>query len=360
MTPRHDPDQLPPTLVTKNTNTIDRQEAEWNRFIMKLNKAREESGDQAENGEMIGAAHFGREGNVGHKKMETLARLVVGGVPMKLRHPIWMELSNTYALMVPDAYEHYLSLRDSNDPKEIEAIQKDLPRTLTNNTDFYTNKGKERLRKVLVAFVGKYEDLGYTQGLNMVAGYLLLAIPAEEDAFWVLCNMVENFFPPNYFSRDMPMSGPLADSVVLRQYVKELLPDLSRKMDEIDLATDHTVPLGWFMTAFASVLDTDTLLRVWDVMLCLPNQRTFVFSAALALLQMHSDKLMECDSPGSYLAYWDEARVVEADKVDDFIKLAFSPGFRKRITAAGVDDKRKYLMKKVRKTASTEALYSPE
>ena len=108
---------------------------------------------------------------------------------MKLRHPIWMELSGTFALMRPDAYARYLSLKDSDDPAEIDAILKDVPRTLTTKYDFYAGKGFKRLKEVLVAFVGRYPNLGYTQGLNTVAGYLLLAIPSEEDAFWMLCNI---------------------------------------------------------------------------------------------------------------------------------------------------------------------------
>lgn len=96
---------------------------------------------------------------------------------MGLRHPIWMELSNTYAIMQPDAYKHYLSLQENEDPKEIDAILKDVPRTLTSKYDYYAEKGYDRLKKVLIAFVAKYPGLGYTQGLNMIAGYLLLAIP---------------------------------------------------------------------------------------------------------------------------------------------------------------------------------------
>lgn len=96
---------------------------------------------------------------------------------MALRHPIWMELSNTYAIMQPDAYKYYLSLQENEDPREIDAILKDVPRTLTSKYDYYAEKGYDRLKKVLIAFVNKYPGLGYTQGLNMIAGYLLLAIP---------------------------------------------------------------------------------------------------------------------------------------------------------------------------------------
>lgn len=34
-------------------------------------------------------------------------------------------------------------------------------------------------------------EVGYCQGMNLVAGTLLLTLPTEEDAFWVLCCIIE-------------------------------------------------------------------------------------------------------------------------------------------------------------------------
>ena len=138
---RVDKDQLPPTL---SQQTEDPQEAEWNKFILKLVESRQQSGEDPNGGELIGASRFGQEGSSGRQKMETLTRLVVGGIPMKLRHPLWMELSNTQAMMQPDTYEHYLNLGIDDDPAEIEAILKDVPRTLTSKYDFYSDKGFQR------------------------------------------------------------------------------------------------------------------------------------------------------------------------------------------------------------------------
>lgn len=77
--------------------------------------------------------------------------------------------------------------------------------------------------------------------------------------------MVDSFFPPDYFSKETSLNAPLSDNVVLRQYVRELLPKLSEKMNELDIDAEHTVPLSWFLTAFASVLPETVLLRIWDV-----------------------------------------------------------------------------------------------
>ena len=325
MTTRHDKDQLPPTL---SHQAMDPQESEWNKFMLKLVEKRQEHGEDISGGEVIGVSRFGQEGNSGRQKLDQLTRLVVGGIPMKLRHPIWMELSNTQAMMQPNDYSYYLGLRDQEDPEELDAILKDVPRTLTSKYDFYSDKGFKRLKEVLLAFVAKYPSLGYTQGLNTIAGYLLLAIPAEEDAFWVLCNIVENFFPVDYFSRTDAMVSPLADNILLRQYVKEFIPQLNKHMDELKIQPDNTVPMKWFFTAFSSALPETILMRMWDVWLCLPNQKHFLFAFALALLGENVDGIMECEDTGAYFSYMDNKLKLDEDpaQLTELIKHAYKIG----------------------------------
>lgn len=356
MSTRHDKDQLPPTLSQPSSK--DPQESEWNKFLVRLMKSREQAGEEAKSGELVGASRWGHEGSSGKQKLEILTRLVVGGIPMRLRHPIWMELSDTYSIMQPDAYKQYLGMHDSEDPEEIDAILKDVPRTLTSKYDYYAEKGYDRLKKVLVAFVSKYPGLGYTQGLNMIAGYLLLAIPDESDAFWVLCNMVDHLFPSDYFSKEAALSAPISDNVVLRQYVRELMPKLSERLHELDIDAEHTVPLSWFLTAFASVLPETVLLRIWDVWLCLPNMKVFLFNVALTLLQHHAKDLMECENQGEYFAYMSSNIKVpeEPEKISEFLRQAFL--MRRKLEQ--VELRRAVEMKKLRKHASTDALYDPE
>lgn len=333
MSTRHDERTLPPTLskslLSQPSKTA--HDAEWNRFLSRLLRSREQAGEEARSGELIGASHFGNEGSSGKQKQEALTRLVMGGIPMQFRHPIWMELSNTQAIMQPDAYKYYQQIisetahRHSESSEDIDAILKDIPRTLTSKYDYYAEKGYDRLRRLLVAFVSKYPGLGYTQGLNMIAGYLLLAIPDESDAFWVLCNMVDTFFPPNYFSKETAMSAPIADNVVLRSYVKEQLPKLSAKFDALDIAPEHTVPLSWFLTAFTAILPESVLLRIWDVWLCLPGQKTFLFNIALTLLAAHQKGLMDCADQSEIWAYMSNRIKIseEPDKVTELIRSAF-------------------------------------
>ncbi|USW57264.1 Putative Rab-GTPase-TBC domain-containing protein [Septoria linicola] len=362
MSTRHDEGTLPPTL-SKNLLSQpakSQHETEWNRYLTRLQRSREQAGEEARSGELIGASRFGNEGSSGKQKQEMLTRLVLGGIPMRFRHAIWMELLNTQAIMQPDGYKYYLELEnEDSDSSEVDAILKDVPRTLTSKYDYYAEKGYDRLRRLLVAFVSKYPGLGYTQGLNMIAGYLLLAIPDESDAFWVLCDMVDNFFPKNYFSKETAMSAPIADNIVLRSYIKEQLPKLAAKMDQLEVAPEHTVPLSWFLTAFTSVLPESVLLRIWDVWLCIPGQQTFLFNIALTLLAVHQKGLVECEDQSDWWAYMSSRIKVseEPDKVNELIRSAFL--MRKKLEH--VEQRRTLEVKRnLKKTPSTEALYSPD
>jgi hypothetical protein len=68
----------------------------------------------------------------------------------------------------------------------------DLPRTITNCDEFAlpAKTGKNRLYNILHAYACLDVEVGYSQGMNFIAGMLLLNIPEEEDAFWCLVSIM--------------------------------------------------------------------------------------------------------------------------------------------------------------------------
>ena len=59
------------------------------------------------------------------------------------------------------------------------------------------------------------------QGLNYVAGMLLLVTNNEEDAFWLLKILTEDLLP-NYYAPDIP--GLLTDVKVLEELIRYYSP----------------------------------------------------------------------------------------------------------------------------------------
>lgn len=67
------------------------------------------------------------------------------------------------------------------------SIEKDLERTFPNHPYFQTTEGRESLKNVLVSMVNSHPELGYCQGMNSVAGILLIVSKGnQEESFAML------------------------------------------------------------------------------------------------------------------------------------------------------------------------------
>ncbi|VDK72926.1 unnamed protein product [Litomosoides sigmodontis] len=168
-------------------------------------------------------------------------------------------------------------------------IEKDLLRTLPNNICFWdhNSKGIKSLRRVLKSIAYIYPDIGYCQGIGVIAASLLLFCP-EETTFWIIASLVEDIFPPNYYSRSF--LGLQADERVSQQLIGIHLPELSRilKNNDVELSL---ITINWLLTAFASVLSMRVLLRVWDYLFVFGG--VTMFRVLISILKMKEDDLIE-------------------------------------------------------------------
>lgn len=245
---------------------------------------------------------------------EQFIKFVLGGIPMGLRSKIWLENAESSIHYGPEAFEGYKQtfLSDMKAYKSIfHDINADKTRTLTNNIWFRVERdnptshshqskphsSQHELSSILRAFAVRNPHIGYVQGFNLIAGYLMLAMPTTEQSFWVFCFLIETVLPSEYFaSGDPTFSGPRADTIVIRTYIRQLMPKLAAHMDALDLPDEQTVPINWLLTAFASTLSVEALFRVWDVVLSIPAQGTYLLRVALALLKINEEKLLKTKS----------------------------------------------------------------
>lgn len=65
-------------------------------------------------------------------------------------------------------------------------ILKDVPRSFPEYTFFETPQSRENLTRILFAYAASDPEVGYCQGLNFVAGCILLYSPDPEEAFATL------------------------------------------------------------------------------------------------------------------------------------------------------------------------------
>jgi hypothetical protein len=74
----------------------------------------------------------------------------------------------------------------------VHTIEKDVPRSFPEYTYFSYQNGREDLKILLRAFAALDRELGYCQGLNFVAGCILLYTQVPTDAFLVMNVLLEH------------------------------------------------------------------------------------------------------------------------------------------------------------------------
>ena len=304
----------------------------WNEFLRKVRAGRKKEGEALTNtenrskqalmpeaaladGEMIGVAGLGNKGKVGRAKWQEFKHLVLAGIPVAYRAKVWAECSGASAMKIPGYYEDLVS-RGSDDPIIVAQIEMDIHRTLTDNVFFRSGPGVTKLHEVLLAYSRRNPEVGYCQGMNLIAASLLLIMPSAEEAFWVLASMVENILPPHYYDHSLLASR--VDQQVLRQYVAELLPRLSAHLDKLSIELE-ALTFQWFLSVFTDCLSAEALFRVWDVVLCFNDGSTFLFQVALALLKLNETPLMACESAASAYSYIGHEMTGHAISIDGLV-----------------------------------------
>ncbi|XP_005379376.1 PREDICTED: small G protein signaling modulator 3 isoform X3 [Chinchilla lanigera] len=244
-------------------------------------------------------------------RSEKLRSLVLAGIPHSMRPQLWMRLSGalqkkrsselSYREIVKNSsndetiaakQSHRAFLRGDMAPQQIE---KDLLRTMPSNACFanVNSIGVPRLRRILRALAWLYPEIGYCQGTGMVAACLLLFLE-EEDAFWMMCAIIEDLLPASYFSTTL--LGVQTDQRVLRQLIVQYLPRLDKLLQEHDIELS-LITLHWFLTAFASVVHVELLLRIWDLFFYEGSR--VLFQTALGMLRLKEEELIQSENSAS-------------------------------------------------------------
>ncbi|KAJ6993461.1 hypothetical protein NC653_016559 [Populus alba x Populus x berolinensis] len=207
------------------------------------------------------------------KELEFLVR---GGVPKDLRGEVWQAFVGVKTRRVERYYEGLLAEETNTDEskehnnsnaaprKWKKQIEKDIPRTFPGHPAL-DERGRDSLRRVLVAYARHNPSVGYCQAMNFFAGLLLLLMP-EENAFWTLVGILDDYFD-GYYTEEMIesqvawISGP------------------------------------WFLSIFINMLPWESVLRVWDVLLFEGN-RVMLFQTALALMELYGPALVTTKDAG--------------------------------------------------------------
>lgn len=328
----------------------------WNDFLRKVRAERKREGEAAAaaaearherpavilpetrvaDGEIIGITGLGNKGKVGRAKWNEFKSLVLEGIPVAYRAKVWSECSGATALRVPGYYDGLVAQGGQDDDATVVCqIKMDIHRTLTDNIFFRKGPGVRKLNEVLLVYSRRNRDVGYCQGMNLIAANLLLITPSAEDAFWILASIVENILPHGYYDHSLMASR--ADQQVLRQYVSTLLPRLSAHLDSLAIELE-ALTFPWFLSVFTDCLSAEALFRVWDVVLCTNDGSTFLFQVALALLKLNEGNLLQCETPAAVYTYINHQMTEHAISIDGLIQA--SEGLRRVVRREDVEQRR--------------------
>lgn len=375
----------------------------WNEFLRKVRAERRKEGEAAAaassdrsltvvdtpeatltDGEVIGIAGLGNKGKVGRAKWREFRSLVLGGIPVALRAKVWSECSGASAMRIPGYYDDLVRGVGGTepDPSVVAQIDMDIRRTLTDNVFFRKGPGVAKLKEVLLAYSRRNPEVGYCQGMNLIAASLLLIMPTAEDAFWILTSMIEMILPQHYYDHGLLASR--ADQVVLRQYISELLPKLSAHLEDLGIELE-ALTFQWFLSLFTDCLSAEALYRVWDVVLCLnvpsavsngpassssassvkegPDKAnssnsedlasgsgggsTFLFQVALALLKLNEPQLLTtCSTPAALYTYINHQMTNHVISIDGLIQA--SEALRDMVRREDVVSRRSVALREMR------------
>ncbi|XP_030747883.1 growth hormone-regulated TBC protein 1-A [Sitophilus oryzae] len=221
------------------------------------------------------------------KRSGILKRFIRKGIPADLRTICWMTVSGAERLK-NESQLNYQLLKLKYSHQVIEVIQIDLPRTFPDNIYFANNEGySDMLYNILSVFAHQNSEVGYCQGLNYIAGLLLLATKHEMVTFWLLKTLVEEILPKYYIRT---MTGLLTDFDVLNEIVQKYEPQIHRHIQNIGMPWAMGTT-KWFICIYADVLPTETVLRVWD---CLFYEGSkILLRVALALIRIHKEAILQ-------------------------------------------------------------------
>ncbi|XP_039022256.1 EVI5-like protein [Hibiscus syriacus] len=226
---------------------------------------------------------------------EELQSLVHGGVPKDLRGEVWQAFVGVKARRVERYYDELLA-KENHDADQLSnssgvfakwrnQIEKDIPRTFPGHPAL-NDHGRDSLRRLLLAYARHNPSVGYCQAMNFFAGLLLLLMP-EENAFWTLVGIIDDYFD-GYYTEEMIESQ--VDQLVFEELMRERFPRLVNHLDYLGVQVEW-ISTPWFLSIFVNILPWESVLRIWDVIL-FEGSRVMLFRTALALMELHAPAIV--------------------------------------------------------------------
>lgn len=218
---------------------------------------------------------------------------VLEGVPCELRQLVWLSGSNVF----PGQVEELLSRVKMEDAQ----IAKDCKRTMRTHSLFKDphGAGLTCVRNALTAFSVKYPNVGYIQGMNLIAAGGFLALGSSDEVFCLLeCAVV--ILGPTFFSDAIKSFCELLVHDHLRYYLPKTYHHL------VHLGTDIVAVLcGWMLLLLVEILPEKALFLTWDAVFGVDGKAGLVKTTLLVFEALEDDITLCLDAGEVYCCLYD-------------------------------------------------------
>ena len=206
-------------------------------------------------------------------------------------------------------YENYINISLEKENKD--RIIRDIERTFSDK-----NLEKEELRKmetslykVLKAFWNLDKIVGYCQGMNLLAGFLLILSDFNErDTFYVLISTFSDTFKlrkkyeynfRGLFYEEFPLLYFL--NFIFDSLLDQYIPDLKNHLENLGISIDLWMG-KWFQTVFTIALPINWCKRLWDNIFA--DNIFFMVKFGIAFAMLIKNDLMKMDEEIDILNYF--------------------------------------------------------
>lgn len=169
-------------------------------------------------------------------------------------------------------------------------IDLDVQRTFPGHRYFESSAGRAALKQVLLAYSRVDPVIGYCQGMNFLAGSLLLLSKGDADVSFFLFLSLMDIVRSHYATS---MVANKAAIRTLDHLMKRHLPRLHQHLLDLAGPTDilALICMPWWLSFLSTTLQLELVFIVWDSVL-LEHNTTPIYAACLAIFDMYADDLL--------------------------------------------------------------------
>jgi len=166
-------------------------------------------------------------------------------------------------------------------------VEKDIRRTFPE-IDAFDDEQEQSLGRILNAFANHDPKVAYCQGMNYVAGVLLMLSNSEEEAFGVLVILMDRYGLDGFYSDGLPLLPRYVDA--FSHLLREEAPALTKHFEQEGL-TSCLYLHEWFLTLFINCLPLNAVIVVWTAMI--HEGLEILIPIAVAILQAWEEEILE-------------------------------------------------------------------